>query len=211
MKLEDILLKRGEVPVVGNHVFVPIHPKLFDQSLEINKNLAQEVFPEAAQEWYNDMEEHVKTTDDKQTKFLFSLVSKSKKPLIKKIDGKYAVIRPEYQIESKTEGMLTNGLVKSFVPWGGGHGSLGLAGMSDDGPEPGIDIESTARIGPRNTRFSEEKFKEYCFIPKDKINDYSHGTAAYAYTQHNVDIYFQASFLECWVRNYLNEVMKRVL
>lgn len=51
MRLEDLFLKKEELPILGNthKIFfqIPIHPKLLDNSLNIDRGIAQKIIPQA--------------------------------------------------------------------------------------------------------------------------------------------------------------------
>ena len=52
MKLKDLLLKPEELPILHETCFqVPIHPKLFNQDLRINEEIAKIIFPKIAKNW----------------------------------------------------------------------------------------------------------------------------------------------------------------
>lgn len=52
MKLNDLLLKKEELPILHETCFqIPIHPKLLDENISINPNIAKNIFPKVAEEW----------------------------------------------------------------------------------------------------------------------------------------------------------------
>ena len=69
MKLEDILLRKEELPISYETLFkVPIHFLLLKKDIKIDDRIAHDVFPDAAQEWYSDLKEYSKMLDDKEKK-----------------------------------------------------------------------------------------------------------------------------------------------
>lgn len=56
MKIEKLLLKKGELPVQDTgkpFVYIPIHPKLLSSDINIDKKLPAKVFPEALDSFMN--------------------------------------------------------------------------------------------------------------------------------------------------------------
>jgi len=56
MKLNDLLLKKEELPILDETCFqVPIHPKLLDDKISLNPDLAKNIFPQVAEEWSKEL------------------------------------------------------------------------------------------------------------------------------------------------------------
>ncbi len=67
MELEEILLKKEEIEIFEKTGFyVPIHPSLLNESATLEKSLAKKVFPQAANEWYQDLKRYVEELQDAQ-------------------------------------------------------------------------------------------------------------------------------------------------
>jgi len=57
MKLDDLFLKKEELPILHGTCFqIPIHPKLLNENIKINENIAKDIFPQVAEEWSNEMQ-----------------------------------------------------------------------------------------------------------------------------------------------------------
>jgi len=55
MNIEQLFLKKEELPILNETCFqIPIHPKLLDSSLNIDKLIAQKIFPPAVEILYMD-------------------------------------------------------------------------------------------------------------------------------------------------------------
>ncbi len=96
MKIEELLLKKEELPILHETCFfIPIHPKMLDPSVKIDERIANSVFPEVAREWHEDLSKYAETLEDEQTKSWIKEVFLKKKPRIKReysrqvLDGIY--------------------------------------------------------------------------------------------------------------------------
>jgi hypothetical protein len=67
MELEELFLKKEELPILYKTCFqIPIHPKLLDPSLNINTPIANRIFPEVAEEWYEDLKKIIQKINKKK-------------------------------------------------------------------------------------------------------------------------------------------------
>jgi hypothetical protein len=58
MNLEELYLTKEELPILYETCFqIPIHPKLLDQNIRIDKSIPQRIFPRVVEEWYKDLKE----------------------------------------------------------------------------------------------------------------------------------------------------------
>jgi len=86
MDIEQLSLKKEELPILYETCFcIPIHPKLLDENIKIDKSIAYKVFPKAAEEWYNDLTEYSKQEKDISKKEWYeNIFLKNKPKIIKK-------------------------------------------------------------------------------------------------------------------------------
>jgi len=149
MDLGQLCLKKEELPIMGNthKVFfqVPIHPKLLDPALNIDKSIASSIFPEVADEWYESLNK-------------YTSINPEKTGWIKEIFDK-RVSKEELQ---KRISYMNNGLVKRFSSASGG--TLYFFNQK-------LNYKSYASPF---INFSEEKYKEFaCDKNKSDILVYS--------------------------------------
>lgn len=70
MKLNDLLLKKEELPILHETCFqIPIHPKLLDPKIKINEDIAKDIFPQVAEEWSKELEKNKLPNYDNLIKF----------------------------------------------------------------------------------------------------------------------------------------------
>jgi len=209
MKIEDILLKKEELPILNETYFqIPIHPKLLEISTTINTNIAKNMFEMAADEWYDDLKEYAAIVEEKpgnvgeSTKKWLERVYLKEKP---KITEKYGM----QTIESLgwESGVLvqTNGFARSLSISRDFGGTLyynpSFSQMSGTAFVPLEDSETI--------KFSEEKIKEFSY--RIYHDNQLKGGEMHVYNDHNIDNYPGALFLRNWAILYLNEAMKQVL
>ena len=193
MKLEQLLLKKEELPILNDTFFtIPIHPKLLSNHIKIDPKIANKVFSAAVKEWHNDLKDYAKTLENKETKDWIKRVFLKKKPQIEEAYGNQTV-----QLLGWEDGVLTleNGFASSLCISRNSGGTLYLGGSS--GP--------LVLITDETCKFSPEKFLEFG-SPIEGLD----GAEARVYHQHNVDHYPGALFLRNWAILYLNEAMKQV-
>lgn len=202
MELNDLLLKKEEVPILNERNFMlPIYPKLLDSNIRIDPNIASEVFPRTANEWYNDLKEYVETTDlDKEKREWYELFLEEKP----KVEMKYhnqSIMNGSWEDKSF---LGDNGFATGFSinrDFGGSiyfNKSMGRVTefVPFDSPEGYI-------------CFSEEKVKAFGVGEEMNIGNWK-GMMVNVYSLHNVDHHPGALFLRNWGMNYLNEAIKSV-
>ncbi len=63
MDIGQLCLKKEELPIFGNvhKIFfqIPIHPKLLDENIKIDRTIAQKIFPQLAEEWYEELKNYI--------------------------------------------------------------------------------------------------------------------------------------------------------
>lgn len=65
MKIEDLFLKKEELPILHETCFqVPIHPRLLNENISINPNIAKSLFPQVAEEWSKELNRKIPHYDD---------------------------------------------------------------------------------------------------------------------------------------------------
>jgi len=201
MKIEDILLKKEEIPILNECFFqMPIHPRLLDRSIMLDPKLANKLFPNAAQEWYIDLKEYEKTIEDESTKKWLNDVFLKEEPQIKE---EYGI---QYLRDGRWEDRVEradNGFARCFMINRDVGGSMFF--NNDRSCEAFVSFDGTDDF----LRFSKEKITEFAKEIKD-YGDFKGGNL-HVYGLHNVDAYPGALFLRNWAILYLNEAMKQVL
>jgi hypothetical protein len=202
MELEKVLLKKEELPIEVNenlyspYFTVPIHPRLLDPNISMDKNLAREVFLRAAKEWYDDLRQYAKKIKNKENKNWIEHLFLGKKLSIKEEHGSQVVYPVRWEDTVFTS---ENGFAAHLSISRNAGGSLFFSKN-----------ESVQGIGFRIVRFLPEKFLEYRCRISERDGDGSRGVAAYVYCQHNIAHYPGALFLRNWAILYLNEALKQV-
>ena len=191
MKLEKLFLTKDELPILYKTCFqIPIHPKLLEENIKIRKEIAHEVFPRAAEDWYNDLSDYVKNVEEKQTKEWIENVFLKNKPEIEKFNGRQNILG------CWSDDIMTkeNGFARCLSISRDGGGTLYFnKGDSNCEAFSGIYIN-----------FPKDKIEEF------KINNTSEFDLFYSYAQHNIDHYPGALFLRNWAIIYMNEVFKEI-
>ena len=182
MKLEELLLRKEEVSIVNERgVVVPIHPAPLN-AFRVDPDIAHNVFPQAAEEWYDELQAYARTVDDEEKGWLKEQYLN--KPLqIRKEYGRQIVDPPGFW----TDDVITreNGFASSLMIDRDAGSSLYL--------ENSI-LDIFVVLG--NLKLSEEKLREF--------------SSGYVYAPHNVDYYPGALFLRNWALLYENEVLKQM-
>lgn len=189
MNLNDLLLKKDELPIISKTAFqVPIHPKLLEATL--NPDIAHDVFSQTAEEWYSDLKEYVKNLDDYEEKDWIRKAFLKKKPYILKEYGNQ-IVKPLGIWEDLTQNS-ENGFARVLSINRNAGGTLFF--------DP--DNQSSYAMS-RYIKFNEEKLAEY--QDPEKLKGW-----VFHYSQHNVDNYPGALFLRNWAILYLNQALKQI-
>lgn len=185
MELEQLFLKKEELPILYKTCFqIPIYPQLLNDNIKIDETIAQRIFPEVAEEWYEDLKKY--NPKEKEEKEWINNVFLKEKPVIEK--------NYNHQILNYWQDDVSfadNGFVTCFSINRNAGGSIYFY-------EEDINCQS---IGRAYIHFSDEKYKE--FKPKEQSN-------LFVYSSHNIDHYPGALFLRNWAIKYMNEVFKEV-
>ena len=204
MKLEELRLKKEELPILNENCFKvpihPIHPRLLDPHIILPDDLASRIFPETTTEWFKDLKEYRENADlDNQTREWYDEVWLKEEPVITR-EGTLQVIRPgHWKDEYITH---ENGFARCLSISRDFGGSFYFPGTSE--------LECSEMLPEsgesRYIRFSSQKAKEFSFeeIPFEdgkylKIHVYGH---------HNIDHYPGALFLRNWAINYMNKAFE---
>jgi len=194
MRLNDLLLKKEELPILYKNAFqIPIHPRLLDSSVHIDTGIAAGVFPQAADEWYEDLRKYTEQLDDGEEKEWMLDVFLKEEPRILKEDNKQFLRTWEDGVEH-----MENGLVGSFSISRNSGGTL----YYNPSFHPSKDLVPLS--GGRYIRFSSEKLKEFSISQRSDMME------IIVYSHHNIDHYPGALFLRNWAMLYMNEVFKQV-
>ena len=204
MDIGDLMLKKEEIPILYERNFMlPIHPALLEPHSNIHPNLASHVFPQAAQEWYEDLRHYRETVDlDEQTKKWVDDVFLAKLPEIRTEFGRQVTLI-SWEDNHETE---ANGFARAMSinrNFGGtiyfNRGDYGCRTFLPFGGYPNEYVI-----------FSEDKAREFGF-DNMTLAEENKGTLVYVYNLHNVDHYPGALFLRNWGMLYLNEALKSIL
>jgi hypothetical protein len=184
MKLEDLFLTKKELPILYENCFqIPIHPKLLNPNIRIDETIAQRIFPQIAEDWYEELKRY--SPEDKQKKEWIDNVFLKEKPNIEKMYNHQI-----FNFWQDDVNFMDNGFVQCFSISRNAGGSLYFN-------EDEFNCQS---FGSLYIKFSEDKKREFQFDEK-KI---------YVYSPHNIDHYPGALFLRNWAIGYMNEVFKEI-
>ncbi|MBI2004404.1 hypothetical protein HYS72_02985 [Candidatus Pacearchaeota archaeon] len=190
MELEKLFLKKEELPILYKSCFqIPIHPKLLNEEIKINENIATRIFSKVAQEWYEDLKNYSPETNQEK-EWIKKVFLKNKPKITKHFDSQ--ILNGVWQDDVN---FIDNGLVQCFSICRNSGGSIYFNNE---------DINCQTLIPNNYLKFSEEKTKEFEF---KKVGEYS---IAHVYSQHNIDAYPGALFLRNWAITYMNEVFKQI-
>ena len=195
MELEKLFLTKQELPILHETCFhIPIHPKLLDDNISINSNIAKDIFPQVAEEWYEDLKKYFeleKGNFEHWKREQIENVYLKEKPKITK-EFNRQLLRGYWEDNVWTR---ENGFVSGFSINRNAGGSLYF--HKDD-------INCETAIPGYYIKFSKEKAKEF---ETEKFGNHSR---AFVYASHNIDHFPGALFLRNWAIKYMNEVFKEI-
>ena|SRR3989338_7641665 len=193
MKLEEILLRKEELPIIGENRFqVPIYPSLLKEDVMFDTRIASQVFPIAANEWYEDLCDYVQnlqvnTPDEKLRKDWITESYLDKPVEIIRENGRQRLHFWEDLVGCDKRGFATHFSISRNA-----GGSLYL----------GNDFEREQFAFAKLVKFNEDKKRAYSIDKMEmKMNMYS---------MHNVDYYQGALFLRNWAILYLNSALREL-
>ena len=193
MKLEEVLLRKEELPIVGENRFqVPVHPSLLKEDVVFDARIASALFSTAAHEWYSDLREYVQTlpenTPDERLRKNWITESYLDKPVeIIRENGRQRLHFWEDLVGCDKRGFATHFSISRNA-----GGSLYL----------GNDFEREQFAFAKLVKFNEDKKRAYSIDKMEmKMNMYS---------MHNVDYYQGALFLRNWAILYLNSALREL-
>jgi hypothetical protein len=201
MKLDELLLTKEEIEIFSKTgFFVPIHPRLLNDSENIDTTLANKVFPQAVREWYQDLKQSLESIKDIEERNWIKEGFLKEEPHIEVTcpNSQYKVQRVMPLNWEDNVSTMKNGFARSLIISRHSGGALYLS------PE-----KEPMYIGTRFVKFSSEKFSEYS-CQKSLLRETVNGCYAHVYLQHNVDHYPSALFLKNWAIFYLNEALKQI-
>jgi hypothetical protein len=198
MKLEELLLKKEEIPILpgegryyrGGRFFLPIYPKLLDADVKIDPLLANKVFPKAAKDWFADLKKTLNDMPDSARDHAEELLKK--KISVKRKYGRQVAQPVGFEDQVTT---LANGFVKGIA-------------ISSSANSLYVELNSPQAVFPAEgaVKFSTEKFEAYCCR--------NHKSEAWYYMHlfhmHNPGNYTSLLFLRNWGILYVNEALKQV-
>lgn len=189
-------LTKDEIPIWGRDMtgfYLPIPPILLSQDTRLNPRLANDVFPQVAAEWYQDLAKYLGETElDKATRAQYNEFIRRGKPNIINEAGSQTlstVIGWSDQVHTDERGFAT-GLSISR----NGGGTL-YYNPSMGGNEWVIQLD-----GKPNRFFdiTAEKARQLAIDDKGRIK---------VYDSHNIDCFPGALFLRNWGLAYINAAM----
>ena len=203
MKLEELMLKKEELPILDEVCFeVPIHPKLLAPDVQISYDLAKTVFPQAVSEWYTDLQAHRKTAElDDSIKGWLDSVFLQREPKIKMEFGHQEILNGLWRDEIAN---LQNGFAYGLSISRDFGGSL-YFNRGEMGCRTSVPMDNN---GSLYLKFSSEKARAFHF--KEMDLDEFRAAMIYTYTQHNVDNFPGALFLRNWGMLYINAAIREV-
>lgn len=195
--LEDLFLRKEELPILGfDHprFLIPIYPPLLAPNITVDPYLAQEVFVQAVQEWYDDLFTLTQTLPTvQQPRIWYEEVFLREKPnIIKKSRERQ---RTKILGWEDLTFCTSTGFVSGFSISRNAGGTLFLSGQ---------DHENEAYPAPKLVKFSEEKIELYAIDPA------AQHPRIYVYQTHNVDHLPGALFLRNWAILYLNAALTKL-
>ena len=196
MKLEELLLQKEELPILhGTSFVVPIYPALLREDIQLDSTLANRVFPQAAQEYHQDLAAYIETMQDGQDKKWYKEVF-LKDPTVQ---------TDEHRRQSILGGMWED--LAFTTDTGFAHALSINRNVGGTLFFNGEDRDCTRTyIYPPIVNFTPEKFAAYAV---EKLSG-TRGVTANAYAHHNIDNYPGALFLRNWAILYLNAALKEL-
>ncbi len=196
MKLEEVLLRKEELPIIGENRFqVPIYPSLLKEDVVFDTTMAAQVFPWAAKEWYDDLTIYARnlpesSSQEKEKKRWLQESYLDKPVKVVRENGRQIVTPPGFWED--LVGCDKRGFATHFSISRNAGGSLYL----------GNDFEREQFAFAKLVKFDEDKKRTYCI--DESCNK------MIMYSMHNVDYYQGALFLRNWVMLYLNSALKEL-
>ncbi len=205
MQLEKLILKKEEIPVLYENCFqIPIHPRLLNPNIKIDKDLAKKVFPKATEEWYYDLVRYSKTLKEEKSRKWINEVFLKKKPRIKKEYNSQVLDTLYWKDEVFT---LENGFASSLSISRNTGGTLYL-NRNEMGGKAFVSFNDSVGY----IRFPKNKALEFGIENRViKLGNGVEGVEVYVYDMHNIDYYPGALFLRNWALLYLNKAIKQFL
>lgn len=192
MELEKLFLTKEEIVLSSFGEFsLPIHPKLLDENINLNRDIARRIFPEVAQDWYQDLNNYIQEEKPENTDWIKN-VFLNEKPRIKSWCGIQSLSNLSWEDNIST---LGNGFVNKFSISRNSGGSIYFFKEGFEFKKP---------LNPPYINFPEDKVKEFEF---EKKGSFSIGKV---YRGHNIDNYPGALFLRNWALMYMNEAFKEI-
>ena len=170
MRLEKLFLKKEELLILHETCFqIPIHPKLLDVNIKINKDIAKEIFPMVAEEWYKDLKKYVETKNPENKKQIQKVYLDEKPIITKELNSQCLMGYWEDNIQTADNGFVTCFSINRNA---GGSLYFNKDDMNCETAIPGYYIN-----------FSKEKSKEF------ESENFGNHSSCRVYAQHNIDHY----------------------
>lgn len=200
MELKDLLLKKEELPILREtSFFIPIHPTLLNPDIRLDSTIAKKVFPEAANDWYEDLRKYAESLEDESTRRWIEEVFLKQKPEVETEYSRQRVKSLYWEDQTESD---PNGFVRVFSISRDGGGSLYFNEGEIDSREF-VSFEREIKL----IKFPRNKLIE--FGKPYSLGDVE-GVVLNVYSQHNVDHFPGALFLRNWAILYMNEALKQI-
>lgn len=205
MEISDLILRKEEIPIIHESCFeLPIHPLLINPETMIDVGLASKVFPQAAEEWYEDLKAYRETKNlCAQTKEWYDNFLLNEKPEVKVEYGRQSIFDGVWVDDVE---LNDNGFARGLSISRNSGGTI----YFNEGEH---NCQIIVRLGSggvlKYIKFPEEKAREFGF--EEMELDSGKIILAHAYAHHNIDYYPGALFLRNWGILYLNEALKSIL
>jgi hypothetical protein len=200
-KLKELSLKKEELPILDKNCFqIPIHPKLLDSKIQINKLLARQIFPRVAEDWYEDLRDYI-TEDNQEKEWIDDAFLKKGIKLTRQ--HTHQILNDIWQDNIL---FADNGLVTYFSINKNAGGSLYfnksdfIQGLLYNDPHE-------TPIPNKYILFSPEKTEKFRY----KKSEGNSNSIALTYLPRNIKDFPEALFLRAWTIKYINEALEQVI
>ena len=194
-------LTKDEIRIFGpsnTGFYVPIHPTLLERSRSFDRTLANRVFPQAAGEWYEDLQVLLANTPalEPDLREFCNELLRYGKPRVLAVDGRQELehIGWEDRVRMDRRGFATTFALSP---------STNSLYFNEEDRNCKVALSLT---GGSETRFnlSREKVKS---LACEEHGDFA---IVATYAKHNVDTFPGALFLRNWAMAYVNAAMESV-
>ena len=198
----DFKFTKEEIPIWGRdrtYFFIPLHPILLNPNTKLDPKLANEVFPQVAKEWHEDLKDFLnspKSGLDRQTEDFYRVFIKNRPPEVITRLGEQTLD----SVMGWKDGVHTDerGFAYGLSISRNGGGTINYDPSKRDDSQWTIPLD-----GKPNIFFNIpiEKASELALDKQGKIK---------VYAPHNINHYPGALFLRNWGLAYVNAAMASI-